>query len=159
MKLEGSCHCQAVRFSLESKTPYPFMTCYCSICRKTGGGGGYAINIMGIAATLRVEGMEGIAVYRALDEEGQPSDNHRHFCATCASVLWVSNPNYAKWVYPFASAIDTPLPTPPGFERIMENYRPNWTRSGDESGDGHYPEYPGKGIQDWHQQHGLLETD
>ncbi len=24
MKLEGSCHCRAVRFSLESKTPYPY---------------------------------------------------------------------------------------------------------------------------------------
>ena len=31
--------------------------------------------------------------------------------------------------------------------------------SGDESWDGHYPEYPDIGIQDWHQKHGLLETD
>jgi hypothetical protein len=52
MKLTGSCHCGAVKFSVESKTPYPYMRCYCSICRKTAGGGGYAINIMGDAATL-----------------------------------------------------------------------------------------------------------
>ena len=45
MQLEGSCHCQAVRFSVESHEPYPFMRCYCSICRKTAGGGGYAINL------------------------------------------------------------------------------------------------------------------
>ena len=45
MKLEGSCHCQAVRFSLESAQPYPFMRCYCSICRKTAGGGGYALKL------------------------------------------------------------------------------------------------------------------
>jgi hypothetical protein len=32
------------------------MQCYCSICRKTAGGGGYAINIMGQAATLQVSG-------------------------------------------------------------------------------------------------------
>ena len=38
---EGSCHCGAVKFSLQSHTPYPYMRCYCSICRKTGGGGGY----------------------------------------------------------------------------------------------------------------------
>ena len=47
MKLEGSCHCGAVHFTVESHTPYPFLRCYCSICRKTAGGGGYAINIMG----------------------------------------------------------------------------------------------------------------
>ena len=159
MKLEGACHCQAVRFSLESKTPYPFMVCYCSICRKTGGGGGYAINIMGLAATFRVEGMEQVRTYRALTEDGEPSLNHRHFCVNCASALWISNPSYTEWVYPFASAIDTPLPTPPRRERIMENYRPQWTRSGEESGDGHFPEYPGLGIEDWHRRHGLLEED
>jgi len=39
MKLEGSCHCGAVRFSLLSATPYPYQRCYRSICRKTHGGG------------------------------------------------------------------------------------------------------------------------
>ena len=65
MKLRGSCHCGAVRFSLESKTPYPYMWCYCSICRKTAGGGGYAINIMGEARTLKVTGRRHLAAYRA----------------------------------------------------------------------------------------------
>ena len=55
--LEGSCHCGAVRFSVESTTPTPYMRCYCSICRKTAGGGGYAINIMGRQETLKVEGV------------------------------------------------------------------------------------------------------
>ena len=54
MKLDGSCQCGAVTFSLESKTPYPYMRCYCSVCRKTDGGGGYAINLMGEAASLQV---------------------------------------------------------------------------------------------------------
>ncbi|MGI9046838.1 MAG: GFA family protein, partial [Burkholderiales bacterium] len=40
MKLEGSCHCGAVRFRVESAHLYPFMRCYCSICRKTAGAGG-----------------------------------------------------------------------------------------------------------------------
>ena len=56
MLLEGSCHCGAVRFSLNTHTPVPYMRCYCSICRKTAGGGGYAINLGGDAATLKVEG-------------------------------------------------------------------------------------------------------
>ena len=49
MKLKGSCHCGAVKFEVDSKTPHPFMHCYCTICRKTQGGGGYTINIMVIA--------------------------------------------------------------------------------------------------------------
>ena len=66
MLLHGSCHCGAVKFSVESHTPYPYMRCYCSICRKTGGGGGYAINIMGEADTLKIEGKENLQVYQAL---------------------------------------------------------------------------------------------
>ena len=45
MHLEGSCHCGAVRFSVEAPHPYPFNLCYCSICRKTAGAGGFAINL------------------------------------------------------------------------------------------------------------------
>ncbi len=56
MKLEGSCHCRAVRFSVMSHTPYPYQLCYCSICRKTAGGGGFAINLMGDHQSLKVRG-------------------------------------------------------------------------------------------------------
>ena len=56
MKYEGSCHCGKVHFSVESKAPYPFMRCYCSICRKTAGSGGYAINLGARHDTLRIEG-------------------------------------------------------------------------------------------------------
>ncbi len=70
MKLKGSCHCGAVKFTLDSHTPQPFMRCYCSICRKTAGGGGYAINIMGEAASLKVTGSKNVSVYRA-QHQGQ----------------------------------------------------------------------------------------
>src|SRR5436190_7508959 len=92
MKLEGSCHCGAVRFSVKSTTPYPFMRCYCSICRKTAGGGGYAINIMGEAKSLKVKGEENASVYRARVAEGKAkrktlSQARRHFCSKCGSAL------------------------------------------------------------------------
>ncbi len=82
MLLEGSCHCGAVRFSLNSHTPVPYMRCYCSICRKTGGGGGYAINLGGDATTLKVEGEADISVYRVRRAEGADglSPARRHFC-------------------------------------------------------------------------------
>ena len=84
MRLEGSCHCRRVRFSLESAHPYPFNLCYCSICRKTAGSGGYGINLGGDAASLEVRGEEAIAVYRAVlnDDAGkaQTSPAERRFC-------------------------------------------------------------------------------
>ena len=127
MLLEGSCHCGAVRFSLNSRTPYPYMRCYCSICRKTAGGGGYAINIMGEAATLRVEGEDQVSVYRVRRDDA-PSSTRRHFCGRCGSALWVSDPAWPDLVHPFASAIDTDLPRPPERVHIMSARRPPGSR-------------------------------
>jgi hypothetical protein len=69
MLLEGSCHCGAVRFSVESEHPYPFNLCYCSICRKTAGAGGFAINLGGRFRSLKVDGEQHIRVYRARVED------------------------------------------------------------------------------------------
>ena len=65
MQLEGSCHCGAVTFSLNSAHPYPYQRCYCSICRKTQGGGGYAINLGGDAKSLKVQGRNHNSIYQA----------------------------------------------------------------------------------------------
>ena len=107
MKLQGSCHCGAVRFELESAQPYPFMRCYCSICRKTAGGGGYAINLGGDHRTLKVKGRKDIAVYRAklLDEatgKNKRSSGRRHFCKRCGSALWLWDPGWPELVHPHA---------------------------------------------------------
>ncbi len=75
MLLEGSCHCGAVRFRVESREPAPFMYCYCSICRKTAGGGGFAINLGADADSLETEGEEHISVYHArMDRGGEEID-------------------------------------------------------------------------------------
>ena len=66
MQLQGSCHCGAVHFTLTSETPYPYQRCYCSICRKTQGGGGYAINIGGQTKSMQVTGRENISIYHAI---------------------------------------------------------------------------------------------
>jgi hypothetical protein len=160
MKLEGSCSCGAVHFSVESHTPYPYMRCYCSICRKTAGGGGYAINIMGEAPTLRVRGTKHIAIYRArVAEAGAKrrtlSQARRHFCAKCGSALWVADPRWAEWVYPFASAIDTPLPKPPEDVLLMLNYAVGWADVPSGPKHAHFGEYPEEAIVDWHRKRGL----
>jgi hypothetical protein len=55
-RLEGSCRCRAISFSVDGHTPFSYQSCYCSICRKSVGDGGYAINIMDLAETLKVKG-------------------------------------------------------------------------------------------------------
>ncbi len=161
MELKGSCHCGAVKFSFSSHTPHPFNYCYCSICRKTGGGGGYAINIMGDAGSLKVEGEENISVYQSrnnhrdvYDEEGL-SSNHRHFCAKCGSALWCFSPNYPEFIYPFASAIDTPLPTPPDRVHLMLAYKADWIDVPEGEHDVHFDHYPEEGIEEWHKARNL----
>ena len=163
MKLKGSCHCGAVKFTLDSHTPQPFMRCYCSICRKTAGGGGYAINIMGDAATLKVSGAKNVAVYRARikgegakrGSRGTLSHARRNFCAKCASALWVWDPQWPESVYPFASAIDTPLPKPKQDVELMLDYAAPWADIPKGRAHKHYRESPRESIAGWHKKHGL----
>ena len=44
----------------------PFTHCHCSICRKTAGSGGYAINLGGDATSLKVTGGKSITRFHAL---------------------------------------------------------------------------------------------
>ncbi|HEY9661578.1 MAG TPA: GFA family protein [Allocoleopsis sp.] len=164
MLLKGSCHCGAVHFSVESHQPYPFMRCYCSICRKTAGGGGYAINLAGDRRTLQVEGEEHIAVYHArmqnpedLEEGIEPdvSQGERRFCHHCGSCLWVYDPDYPDLMHPFASAIDTELPKPPEHTHIMLDFAASWVEIPQASDDRYFGRYPEESIADWHERLGL----
>jgi hypothetical protein len=156
MLLEGSCSCGAVRFRVESPEPYPFMRCYCSICRKTAGGGGYAINLGGLSDTLEVEGEENVSVYQ-VRIDGELSPAQRHFCRNCGSALWVYDPHWPELVHPFASAIDTPLPKPPGRVHMMLNYAAPWCEIPSGPNEEHFPEFPDVSLAEWHRRHGLLD--
>jgi hypothetical protein len=160
--LEGSCHCGAVRFRVESETPYPYQACYCSICRKTAGGGGYAINLGGDANTLDVDGDENLSVYNAkLYDEGGPdevpiSEVERNFCRFCGSFLWVYDPHWPDLVHPFASAIDTPLPRSPEHVRLMLDYAAPWCKIPTGESEKHFPVFPQESLEEWHRRHGLM---
>jgi len=160
MKLQGSCACGRVGFSLVSKHPYPFNLCYCSICRKTAGGGGYAINLGGEADTLDVTGREHTGVYRARvtnPDSGEPEESpaERHFCRYCASTLWVWDPRWPELVHPFASAIDTELPAAPERTHLMLGSKAGWVDVCQGSKDKRYDEYPEESISDWHTRLGV----
>jgi hypothetical protein len=151
MKLEGSCHCGAVKFRLDSNTPMPYQRCYCSICRKTQGGGGYAINIMGWADTLEVDGQEHVRVYNAQLEAGK-SPVDRHFCGNCGSALWVYHDKWPDLVHPFASAMDTDLPVPAESIHMMLDFKANWVEIPSGPGHVHFSGYPDKSIEVWHDR-------
>ncbi len=155
MKLAGSCHCGAVGFTLESTTPQPYMRCYCSICRKTAGGGGYAINVMGRYETLVVEGREALSIYRPRQEDGSESDHRRHFCRHCGSALWVWSPSWPELVHPFASAIDEGLPPAAETIHIMLDFKPDWVPVESADGDDKFAVYPNESITEWHAARGL----
>ncbi len=160
MLLEGSCHCGRVRFMLHSKHPYPFMRCYCSICRKTAGGGGYAINLGGDYDSLEVKGRKHLSVYRALirDEDNSEvaeSPARRHFCGHCGSALWAWDPRWPKLVHPFASAIDTDLPVPPERTHMELDSKASWVRVMADPKDKVFDGYPDEAIAEWHHRLGL----
>lgn len=162
MKLEGSCHCRKVRFSVQSAHPYPFMRCYCSVCRKTQGGGGYAINLSGDSATLKVRGEQHVRVYRARirnpeDARARLSTGRRHFCGVCGSALWLYDPTWPELVHPFASAIDTPLPRPPETVHLMLEFKAPWVDVAAAPKARRFGRYPRESIAQWHERHGLAD--
>jgi len=155
MRLGGSCQCGKVRFTVESETPYPFMYCYCSICRKTEGA--FGCNVMGRRATLRVTGRRHLRrhhpVMREKGKRPYRSEGERCFCAACGTHLFVLDRRWPEGVWPSAAAIDTPLPTPPEHVHMMLRYKPRWVSV---AGKGRrYPEYPELSIAEWHARYGL----
>jgi hypothetical protein len=157
MRLDGSCHCGSVRFSVDAPSPVPFMRCYCSICRKTAGGGGYAINLGADFRTMKVTGKRHLRIYRAM-MGGEPSTGQRHFCARCGSALWLYDPSWPDLVHPHASAIDTPLPVPPEHVHIMLGSKAPWVEVEGRPGDPRYDEYPDMSLAEWHERHGLTSS-
>lgn len=162
MRLEGSCHCKKVGFTLESPHPYPFNLCYCTICRKTAGSGGYGINLGGDYATLEIEGKENLSIYQAKWVDPDSGEEHlsparRHFCRHCGSALWVWDPRWPGLVHPFASAIDTALPAPPERTHLMLGSKAPWVSPCVGESDKQFDEYPQESIAEWHQRLGLTK--
>jgi hypothetical protein len=159
MRLEGSCHCGAVRFVAQSVHPCPYMRCYCSICRKTAGAGGYGINIKADYATLEVEGREHLrdfhATIRNPGKKDRKSVGERFFCGQCGSPLWVWDRRWPEMFHPHASAIDTPLPEPPSHTHIMLEFKASWVQPNIGPGDKTFDRYPDESIAAWHERMGL----
>lgn len=154
--LQGSCRCGAVRFSCESHAPVPYMRCYCSICRKTAGGGGYAINLSAVSSSLKVDDQQAAksifhAEIRQDDGTCRLSTAERHFCSLCGSALWVYSPEWPELMHPFASAIDSDLPAAPATTHIMLKFKADWVKVERGPEDLLFDLYPDQSIEAWHR--------
>jgi hypothetical protein len=159
MLLEGSCHCGAVKFSVASTHPEPYQRCYCGICRKAGGGGGFLVHIEADATTLSVEGEADLETYRAVivdGDERRVSAHQRKFCRKCGCHLYAFNERWPELLHPVAGAIDTPLPEPPELVHLMLGSKPAWVRVEGTPNDGHFDEYPEESLAAWHEKRGLV---
>lgn len=159
MKLEGSCHCGAVHFSVESHSPVPFMHCHCSICRKTAGSGGYAVNLGADASTLKVRGEQHLGTYHAVMREpgkrATRSKAERRFCRECGSAMWLWDPRWPELLHPHASAIDTPLPKPKEVVEADLDDVPAWVDVPKAKGHVHCAKWPEESLEEWHKRHRL----
>ncbi|KAF9046218.1 Mss4-like protein [Panaeolus papilionaceus] len=160
VELKGSCHCGAVKFSLQSSTPVPYQLCLCSICRKVGGVGG-SINLGGHSNTLKVEGKENISVYKAVLDRGTSDEriasSERNFCKKCSSMLWLYDETWPDLIHPFASAIDSPpFESPETMVCIKLDSKPDYVRlpEGDKKT---YQNYGPDSLEAWHKAHGLYK--
>ena len=112
------------------------------------------------ASTLDIKGEEHIRSYRAkMHEPGSGketrSSGERKFCGECGSALWLWDPTWPELVHPYASAIDTPLPTPPERTHFMLGSKASWVEPCMGASDQTFDGYPEESIAEWHQRLGL----
>ncbi|KAJ3869624.1 Mss4-like protein [Lentinula novae-zelandiae] len=159
IELKGSCHCGAVRFSVESSTAIPYQLCLCSICRKVGGVGG-SINLGGHSNTLKIlQGKESISVYKAVLNRDTPDEkfvsSERSFCSKCSSMLWLYDKQWPELIHPFASVIDSPeLEPPQSMVCVKLDSKPAYVRL-PEGKKEIYDNYRKYSLEDWHKEHKL----
>jgi len=153
MQLEGSCECGNVQFSVASRAPQPYRVCYCRRCRKTAGGTGAAVNILAEADTLVVRSEIEPKVY-----EPPPGGLKVKFCSECATALFIELGGWPQWVFPFASAVDTPLPVPPHRIHIQWADRVAWSPVAPGPNDTVFEANTDESILEWHERMGLVES-
>ena len=153
MQLAGSCFCGAVRFTVSTTTPYPYRRCYCGRCRKTAGGTGADANILAQASTLSVDGADSLTEFAA------PDATRTRFCSVCGSARYLTIDAAPDYVYPFASAIDSPLPEPPERVHVFTAEAPAWAKPPSSPDDYSTERNTRESIADWHRRHGLTERD
>ena len=108
---------------------------------------------------LKVTGKRTLKVYQIKLEDGSESPAQRNFCGTCGSALWVFDPRWPEYVHPFASAIDTELPSTLERCHIMTDFAPKWVSIPGGKRNPHFAEYPDRSLEEWHRTRGLYDEN
>lgn len=113
---------------------------------------------MALYDSLKIDGEENINAFRPKQQDPNnprvliDSRGKRYFCKHCGSALWGYDERWAKWFYPLASCIDTPLPKAPEITHIMLDFRAPWCDPEINDNDKSFDRYPEASIADWHHQ-------
>ena len=79
------------------------------------------------------------------------------FCPRCGSQLVLDMAVWPGVVYPFAAAVDTPLPEPPHRIHVRWMERLPWVPSIGAADDPHFEDNTEESMVDWHARMGLTE--
>ena len=149
MKLEGSCHCGAVKFTRRIAHALPLHALLLldlpqdrrrrRVCDQHHGRRRDACR----CAARRRSASTG----RGIREQARANERRcrRHdgtSARSAAARSGCSTRNGREWIYPFASAIDTPLPKPPEHVELMLDFAAPWVDIPGGSGHTHFREYP-----------------
>ena len=161
MLIKGSCRCAAVRFEVASHTPVPYQLCYCSICRKQQGGGGFAINLGANSTHSKSTGKRDLGLYRAeIEDDERPaceiSSGERRFLpemrlGTLALRSALAGAGASVRLGSRQRVAGRARAGPPHAEiqGVMGRARHPARATGPSS------LYPEESIADWHKRHGL----
>ncbi|WP_404480399.1 GFA family protein [Novosphingobium sp. BL-52-GroH] len=132
MKLEGGCHCGAVRYTVEGQ-PQHVALCHCGDCRKSSGAPTVAWAAFNSPDFTLTAGSP--SVYNS------SGTAMRHFCPTCGSGLYyVNEANLPGLVDIQVATLDDPDALPPQAQ-IQVAERIGWMK--DIAGLHEFERYPG----------------
>lgn len=121
--ITGRCLCGNVQYQAE---PAPDMAaiCYCTDCRKSGGG--YGAHQGAVMATAHITG--DVSRYAHTADSG--STVTKAFCPTCGSQIYSLNSNQPELIFIRASTLDDVERFRPNFQ-VYVSRAPSWDSLGD----------------------------
>ena len=87
MKVDGACHCGAIRIEGEAD-PAQVTICHCTDCQ-TGSGSAFRVSVPVAGKTLKMTGQPATYLKKTADS-GNP--RLQAFCATCGTPLYSTTP-------------------------------------------------------------------
>ncbi|WP_395646807.1 GFA family protein [Terricaulis sp.] len=122
MKLEGGCHCGAVRYAISAK-PMQSMICHCRTCRRVSGGL--------VVAWITVDP----AAFAITRGEPKPYSSSpgvaRSFCCDCGAQLTYAREDDASYIDITTTTLDDPDPFPPSHHSWL-SHDIAWVKFGDD---------------------------